>query len=78
MDLFFHILPHLFSDLFREFYALAGLDGMLVQKTFGTICGMSIFSLSFLIEHKDISYRYYFLIFPHHVVRVHDKVVQEI
>ena len=48
----------------REFYALAGLDGMLVQKTFGTICGMSIFTLSFLIEHKDISYRYYFLIFP--------------
>lgn len=48
----------------REFYALAGLDGMVVQKTFGTLCGMAIFSLSFLIEHKDISYRYYFLIFP--------------
>lgn len=48
----------------REFYALAGLDGMVVQKTFGTLCGMAIFTLSFLIEHKDISYRYYFLIFP--------------
>lgn len=48
----------------REFYALAGLDGMVVQKTFGTICAMSLFTLSFLIEHKDISYRYYFLIFP--------------
>lgn len=48
----------------REFYTLAGLDGMLVQKTFGTICGMSIFCLSFLIEQRHISYRYYFLIFP--------------
>ncbi len=48
----------------REFYALAGLDGMIVQKTFGTICGMSIFCLSFLIEDRHISYRYYFLIFP--------------
>ena len=48
----------------REFYALAGVDGMVIQKTFGTICGMIIFTLSFLIEHKDISYRYYFLIFP--------------
>jgi phosphatidate cytidylyltransferase len=47
-----------------EFYGLAGLDGMVVQRTFGTICGMLIFTLSFLIEHKDISYRYYFLIFP--------------
>ena len=25
----------------REFYALAGLDGMVIQKTFGTICAMS-------------------------------------
>lgn len=48
----------------REFYALAGLDGMVIQKTFGTICAMSLFTLSFLIEHNDISYRYYFLIFP--------------
>ncbi|MBL7848531.1 MAG: phosphatidate cytidylyltransferase [Cyclobacteriaceae bacterium] len=48
----------------REFYALAGLDGMVVQKTFGTISGLVIFSLSFLIEFNKISYRYYFLIFP--------------
>ena len=48
----------------REFYALAGLDGMIVQKTFGTIIGMSIFCLSFFIEDSIISYRYYFLIFP--------------
>lgn len=48
----------------REFYLLAGLDGMLVQKTFGTICGVVLFTLSFLIEFDKISYRYYFLIFP--------------
>ncbi len=47
-----------------EFYKLVGLDGMLPLKTFGTICGLLIFSLSFLIEDKLISYRYYFLIFP--------------
>lgn len=47
-----------------EFYDLSGLDGMVPQKTFGTICGMLIFSLSFFIEKEDISYRYYFLIFP--------------
>lgn len=47
-----------------EFYDLSGLDGMVPQKTFGTICGMLIFSLSFFIEKQDISYRYYFLIFP--------------
>ncbi|GAB1445567.1 MAG: phosphatidate cytidylyltransferase [Cyclobacteriaceae bacterium] len=47
-----------------EFYHVSGLDGMLPQKTFGTICGMLIFSLSFFIEKGDISYRYYFLIFP--------------
>jgi len=48
----------------REFYTLAGLEGMVVQKTFGTICGLVIFTLSFLIESDIISYRYYFLIFP--------------
>ena len=47
-----------------EFYGLSGLDGMIPQKTFGTICGMIIFCLSFFIEQGSISYRYYFLIFP--------------
>jgi phosphatidate cytidylyltransferase len=47
-----------------EFYKLAGLDGMIPQKTFGTICGVLIYCLSFFIERGDISYRYYFLIFP--------------
>jgi phosphatidate cytidylyltransferase len=47
-----------------EFYKLSGLDGMIPQKAFGTFCGMLIFCLSFFIERGDISYRYYFLIFP--------------
>jgi len=47
-----------------EFYKLAGLDGVIPQKTFGTICGVSIYLLSFFIEKGSISYRYYFLIFP--------------
>lgn len=47
-----------------EFYKLTGLDGMVPQKTFGTICGALIFCASFLIEKEHISYRYYFLIFP--------------
>lgn len=48
----------------REFYTLAFLDGMVVQKTFGTLTGLLIFTLSFLIEAHIISYRYYFIIFP--------------
>ena len=47
-----------------EFYRLAGLDGVIPQKTFGTLCGVSIFVLSFLIEKEHFSERYYFLIFP--------------
>ncbi len=48
----------------REFYKLSGLDGMVPQKTFGTICGLTIFFLSFFIERGSISYRYYFIFFP--------------
>jgi phosphatidate cytidylyltransferase len=47
-----------------EFYKLAGLDGMLPQKSFGTLLGLLIFCLSFFIERGDISYRYYFVFFP--------------
>jgi phosphatidate cytidylyltransferase len=47
-----------------EFYSLAGLDGMVPQKTFGTLSGMAIYCLSFFIERGDIRYEYYFLIFP--------------
>jgi CDP-diglyceride synthetase len=48
----------------REFYKLSGLDGLLPQKSFGILCGMVTYSLSFFIERGDISYRYYFIIFP--------------
>lgn len=47
-----------------EFYKLAGLDGLVPQKVFGTFCGILVFVLSFLIEMQLVSYRYYFLIFP--------------
>ena len=48
----------------REFYLLSGLDGMAPQKTFGVVVGVLIFSASFFIEFRHISYRYYFLIVP--------------
>lgn len=47
-----------------EFYDLSGLDGMVPQKTFGTLCGLLIYCLVFFIERGDISFRYYFLTFP--------------
>jgi phosphatidate cytidylyltransferase len=52
----------LFSLL--EFYKLAGLDGLVPQTWFGTLCGVAIYLLSFFIERGTTSYRYYFLIFP--------------
>lgn len=47
-----------------EFYKLVGLDGMIPQKAFGTLCGILIFIFSFLIERGTLHYRFYFLIFP--------------
>ena len=47
-----------------EFYKLAGLDGLVPQTWFGTLCGVAIYLLSFFIERGSISYRFYFLIFP--------------
>jgi len=47
-----------------EFYKLAGIDGMIPQKSIGVISGMSVFVLSFLIEQQTLSYRYYYLLFP--------------
>jgi phosphatidate cytidylyltransferase len=48
----------------REFYKLSGLDGMIPLKTLGTFIGLFVYSLSFFIEQKTISDKYYFLIFP--------------
>jgi phosphatidate cytidylyltransferase len=47
-----------------EFYTLTGLDGLVPQKTFGTICGMAVFCISFFVERGDISNKFYYLIFP--------------
>ena len=47
-----------------EFYKLVGLDGMLPLKTYGTIMGGTIFTLSFFVEGGYIDSNYYFLIFP--------------
>ena len=53
-----------------EFYKLVGLDGLLPQKAFGTLCGILLFVLAFFIEGKipldgrSISTEYYILIFP--------------
>jgi phosphatidate cytidylyltransferase len=47
-----------------EFYKLSGLDGMLPLKTFGTILGVLIFGLTFMIEKERLSHEYLFLLFP--------------
>lgn len=47
-----------------EFYRLAGLDGMIPQKSVGILAGTGMFTLSFLIEKQLLSYRYFFFIFP--------------
>jgi len=48
----------------REFYKLSGIDGLLPQKTFGMICGMFVFCISFFVEQGSLPRKYYFLIFP--------------
>ena len=52
----------LFSLL--EFYKLAGLDGLVPQKTFGVACGIVIYCLSFFIQRGTLPGKYYFLFFP--------------
>jgi phosphatidate cytidylyltransferase len=53
-----------------EFYKLVGLDGLAPQRAYGTLCGVFIFVLSFLIEGKiriggaAIPSQFYILIFP--------------
>jgi phosphatidate cytidylyltransferase len=48
----------------REFYILAGLDGMVPQRVFGIFCGLVIYTISFLIEQGTLPSKYYFVIFP--------------
>ncbi len=46
-----------------EFYKLLGLDGNLPLKTYGTLNGLLMFSLSFFIEKRMLSNEFYLLIF---------------
>jgi len=47
-----------------EFYKLSGLDGMLPLKSFGTILGLLIFALTFMVEKEHLPHEYLYLIFP--------------
>lgn len=47
-----------------EFYKLVGLDGMIPLKTFGTFSGISLFTLTFLIEGGYLRNEYYYSMFP--------------
>lgn len=47
-----------------EFYNLVGLDGNLPLKTYGTISGLFIYTLTFLIEKEYLGFQFYFLISP--------------
>ena len=47
-----------------EFYNLVGLDGKLPLKTFGSICGLSLFCLTFLIDTNIVGPRWFYLVFP--------------
>ena len=47
-----------------EFYKLSGLDGMLPLKSFGTILGLLIFTLTFMVEKEYLPHEYLYLIFP--------------
>ncbi len=46
-----------------EFYKLLGLDGNVPLKTYGTMNGLLMFTLTFLVEKRLISDKYYLLIF---------------
>lgn len=47
-----------------EFYKLVGLDGMVPLKTWGTLSGLLIYILSFMVEYDILTIYYYFFIFP--------------
>ena len=47
-----------------EFYKLSGLDGMLPLKSFGTMLGLLIFALTFMVEKERLPHEYLYLIFP--------------
>ncbi len=47
-----------------EFYKLVGLDGMLPVKYWGTLTGLFVFTLTFMVEKLHLEEKYYFFIFP--------------
>ena len=47
-----------------EFYKLTGLDGMLPLRTFGTIVGLLVFTLTFFSVKGMFPPKYLYLIFP--------------
>ncbi|MDV3307988.1 MAG: phosphatidate cytidylyltransferase [Cyclobacteriaceae bacterium] len=47
-----------------EFYRLAGLDGLLPLKSYGTFCGIAIFTITFFIESDRLDASFYSLLFP--------------
>jgi phosphatidate cytidylyltransferase len=64
--MWFYFIVFLFISVITqlEFYKLVGLDGMLPLKTFGTICGIILFTISFLVESGMIPAKYYIIMFP--------------
>ena len=47
-----------------EFYKLAGLDGLVPQKSLGVLIGVLVYVGSFLIEKEILHHKYYIVIFP--------------
>ena len=47
-----------------EFYRLAGLDGLLPLKWYGTFCSITIFTVTFFIESGRLDATFYSLLFP--------------
>lgn len=47
-----------------EFYKLVGLDGNQPLTIYGTLSGLFIYTLTFLIEKQFLGFQYYFLISP--------------
>src|SRR4051812_24609626 len=47
-----------------EFYKLVGLDGNEPLRIYGTLVGLFIYILTFLIERHFLGFQYYFLISP--------------
>lgn len=61
-----YFLVFFFICLFslREFYKLVWIDGMIPLKFWGTLTGLSLFTITFLVEKQILTYDYYYLIFP--------------